>query len=426
MLHFSLSDGILVNPDPLLSIDAMVNIWLSHQKLGTISPSFEWHLAVTLDDIPADNNEYVSFSDFLALLSTTGKLTPRESPRDMMISFTDPKSPGERLRPSFDLIVKALSVSQMIRKAYGLDKSALNTNLLQTNMSQSSPRAAADPASFVKGGYHRLFPSFVNLLTSLASSKRKYSVVLHGTPEEVSLVVEELNAIFDGGHPCYSGANKTSRILLDGSKGSTDMRVRVCGKLEMVSDESVLSFDNYKDGLSFKGVQEIHAGLLYDICDNHKIVAISEDHGNLTGSYYDESSLHQIFLSSNESKVKLIDPVSYEAIDPICISGRSFVKIDSVQAALDNSYFQNVVEQAEREMIEFLAPVDETPLSSNFTSTEEATSPKSYLLKKVMPALIPVINLCCRDRPHDPMLFIAAGLLRYQNQSFRTVKKADN
>merc|ERR1712083_737160 len=50
-----------------------------------------------------------------------------------------------------------------------------------------------------------------------------------------------------------------------------------------------------------------------------------------------------------------------------------------------------------------------------------ALPPKEYLYKNVIPALLPALEACQRDRPADPIEFIAFYMLRHPKRYSKTL-----
>jgi protein dpy-30 len=48
--------------------------------------------------------------------------------------------------------------------------------------------------------------------------------------------------------------------------------------------------------------------------------------------------------------------------------------------------------------------------------------PKDYLYRTIIPALVPALEACQRDRPADPIEFIAFYMLRHPKQYSKALK----
>merc|ERR1712118_154158 len=64
-----------------------------------------------------------------------------------------------------------------------------------------------------------LLPSFLNFIRELKRSGRSFSLIFRTFGFDLARVVQELNALCEGRHPCYS-----DDVVLDGSDGHPDYR----------------------------------------------------------------------------------------------------------------------------------------------------------------------------------------------------------
>ena len=358
----------------------------------------------------------MSYFEYLDSERESGNLSDDDMV-DMLSSFSEPGNAGETLRPDYEAMIKSLTISNMIKKAFD-----------RVVASSGTPRSGLrEPVSYVRSGYYTLLPGFVQLVSQLQN--KDFIIVIHGPKRSIEDVSDELTDLFSGVHPCYSGNNKTVKILFDGSRGTPDLRPKASafGAREDRKDGTYsLQFESRE----YAGPQECHAGLLFDICPFQKIVFINEEF--MTGTFYDDSELQQIFFIGENGLPALFDPIDSAALELSALSNHSTISIDFTKAVQDSLYFVVEVEKAEDRFHEYFAGLSQTgvkpdqvtlPLQLRIPPTVDALSPKSYLNKFVMPTLLPVMEICCRDRPSDPLSFLACGLLRYKDTGFRTLKR---
>jgi Dpy-30 motif len=321
-----------------------------------------------------------------------GQIASEADADDLISSFTETGYPGEYVRLQFENAKKFLSVPLSVKKAFAASSG---------RMEASDGR---DLSTFVRSGFVTLFPSFVNLLQTLTEQNRPFSIILHGTEAETDAAFDELSVLCEGVHPCYSGNNKTARFQYTGEI------LRLSGDIT-----TTLTFE----GSEIQGIQKTHATLVYEICERSKIIFLANNDNRMTGTYYDDRHAHQIYLSNDPSSVKLIDPISENELVLAEVAKKAFVRIDPIQAALENDYFVRAVSTCESELRAYLDDLARRPMQP----PEQPLTPRSYLNKHVLPTLLPVIELCCRDRPSDPLSYIAANLWRYEPTGFREVSK---
>ena len=306
-------------------------------------------------------------------------------------TFTDPGHPGEALIGELDSIRKSLGLSVAVKKAF-----AAASNKMETADGQ-------DIGKYLQSGFHTLLPSFVNLLQTFADQRRNFCLVLHGSPEDAETALDEIRTLCQGIHPSYSGNNKTNKFQMPGEL------LRLSGSIE---NGEGLMFDN---GVVETEIQAMHAKLLYDTFERCRLVFIANKNDKLTGTYYDDRRVQQIFMTGDPSKVSITDPITLQQMPVSSIRGKAFFHIDQSKAALDPDYFVRAVSACESEFRQYLDSLS----IRRMAETEEELSPRSYLDKHIMPTLLPVVELCCRDRPEDPLAYLAFNLLKYEETGYR-------
>jgi len=328
------------------------------------------------------------FSSYISDRLTNGFLRSKGEADDLICSFTEIGQLGESFRADFDNAKKALSLSMAVKKA-------ASTSKLETPDGR-------DLSGFMASGFHNFFPSFINLLQTLTEQNRPFSLVLHGTQAETDSAVPELSLICEGLHPCYSGNNKTSRFEVPANIVRLTGEISATGSLK---DESQIVTE---------GIHNLHASLVFGYCEN-KIVVISNNSSAMTGTYYDDRHKQQIYFSDDPSIVTLTDPITQQEIPLSAISQKAFVHINPVQAALEADYYIRALAVCQSNFRACLDDIARRPLEADDTDL----TPRSYLHKHVMPTLLPVVEMCCRDRPNNPLLYLAAHLLKLEPNGFR-------
>lgn len=412
ILHFDILSAVLTFPDESSTPEAQINRWLAQQRVGSVDKDGNFFID--------EKDPKISFIDFLAQYQQN--LDDRQR-RDMIRNFTEAKYPGEALRGQFETLAKHLSLPSLVKKAFGIEKTPrtggaggpVDASQFQSNL--NSPRSvvngnnSADFGYLLKSGYMNLFPGFVGLLNSLSREKRRATLVFHGPVLELKILVDELTALCEGSHPCYSGSNKTKKVLLDGTKGTIDFRPKE-KLMGTRTAEGAWSFGERK----YSDVQEWHAALLYELSAEGNTISVCGN--SIEGSYYKDSKVHQIFFGRNPD---ITDPITLTKIEPSRLKGRAFVPVDPIIAAGDMEFFTKALASCETDYS--ISHKIQTPNKISLTSasgTSDQLSPRTYLNKKLFPALLPVLEMACRDRPADVNAYIGAHLLKYQkNASFR-------
>merc|ERR1711904_741198 len=116
--------------------------------------------------------------------------------------------------------------------------------------------------------------------------------------------------------------------------------------------------------------------------------------------------------------VDVRDVVSGEAI-PLEAARDLFVhRVDFFQAIMDPDYFIKALSTCELNMSKRL--VDLKCVKSDLQERMDPKilkelPPTEYLNRTIIPALLPAVEACQRDRPKDPISFIAFYMLRHKN-----------
>ena len=262
-----------------------------------------------------------------------------------------------------------------------------------------------DVGKYLQSGYHTFLPSFINLLQTFVDQRRKFCIVLHGSSKDTDDAYDELSALCKGIHPSFSGYNRTSQFQMPGELLRLSGSIENGSSLHLVNDESS----------SVTDVQAMHAMLLYDVFERSQLIFISNESDKVTGTYYDDRKVQQIYLTSDPSKISVTDPITLQPVPILSLRGKAFFQIDLAKAAQDPDYFIRAVSACESDFREYLSSLT----SRRSVHYEDDLSPRSYLATRIMPTLLPVVELCCRDRPEDPLAYLAFNLLKYEETGFR-------
>jgi hypothetical protein len=133
----------------------------------------------------------------------------------------------------------------------------------------------------------------------------------------------------------------------------------------------------------------------------------------------------QIGRESTRS-VDVRDIVSGEPIPYTEAQDLFFHRVDFFKAVIDESYFIKAVAKCEQKMSDRVLRIRQ--MVDTFASEQEKPEimktlpPKEYLYRAIIPALVPALEACQRDRPADPIEFIAFYMLRHPKMYSKTLK----
>jgi len=276
----------------------------------------------------------------------------------------------------------------------------------------------------------------------------------------------------DGKHPAYSGQNKTQKPPpMNGDKQSRDMRLidenvgrmnRMSGRFEFStraanSAPSEPQLDS--DGLpmvpafeptvyEFPPYHQAHEGLMHHILGTANTCAIVDDYdfwkgkdcsasaGKLLlvnhGGGLAETKVQHIFFDGHIQKgnaycVDVCDVVNGDRLSFEQAEDVYMHRVDFYQACLDDSYYIKALKACETKMSQkilesrCMAEAKAAEKSEKLTNTLKSLPSKEYLYRTVIPALLPALEACQRDRPADPIEFIAFYMLRHPNQYSKTL-----
>ncbi|KAL3136782.1 hypothetical protein ABBQ38_005496 [Trebouxia sp. C0009 RCD-2024] len=196
VLHFDINKTIIMTDKAQGSgLDQMINMLLSECAWGRLEPGPLWVPVGRLaTDRPASDPQLMSYRIFLdsfllpikvgkgAALEALNTAIKAERQKLKRV-FTEAGQPGDMFRGVFEKLREKLM------------------------------RAPTT------GCQHRILPSFFELLKHLQSQGRDFTIVFRSFGDDISEVVEEMNAFATGQHPSYP------EVRMDGSDGHTDLRM---------------------------------------------------------------------------------------------------------------------------------------------------------------------------------------------------------
>lgn len=124
--------------------------------------------------------------------------------------------------------------------------------------------------------------------------------------------------------------------------------------------------------------------------------------------------------------VDIRDVVSGEPIPYADANDLFFHRVDFFKAIIDEGYFINAVADCERKMsqrvLQIRQMVDALAAEHEKPEVLKTLPAKEYLYRTIIPALVPALEACQRDRPADPIEFIAFYMLRHPKMYSKTLK----
>jgi len=379
---------------------------------------------------------------------------------------TNPGEPVAKFRPMYDQVVKNLVHSnKALQKAFDIKKFILDENEVPEDP------AADDQRNILRYGRYQIIPAFFNLVIQLTRDRRRFSLCFRTyNADQLPPVQRELKLLCDGKHPAYSGQNKTQKPPpMNGDKQSRDMRLaaedigrmnRMSGRFEFsnraassTAAEPVMGEDGLPIPVAFEPTvyefppyHKAYQGLQSHILEGSNTCAIVDDYdfwkekdckaaaGKLLlvnhGGGVAETKVQHIFFDGHIQKgdaycvdvrdVVNGDPLAFKEADDVYMH-----RVDFYQACLDGDYFIKALKTCETNMSKRIlesrrVAVEKAALQERPELLKELP-PKEYLYRTVIPALLPALEACQRDRPADPLEFIAFYMLRHTQQYSKTL-----
>lgn len=477
ILHFALPRTIMTQDmETGRTTEQELNNLLACMAWGTIDQSGGAGFVLESEDPTLDppHEALISYAEYVdrsypadANMEDAARKENERVAEEKKNTCTAPGEPVVKFRPMFDQVVKNLvHANKALQKAYDIKKFTLNENDVPEDPNIDDQR------NVLRYGRYQIIPAFFNLLIQLTKDRRRFSLCFRTyNPDQLPPVQRELRLLCDGKHPAYSGQNKTQKPPpMNGDKQSRDMRLaeetigrmnRMSGRFEfsnraMKSAPAEIQLD--ADGIpipvafeptvyEFPPYHKAHEGLMHHILDKANTCAIVDDWdywkekdckssaGKLLlvnhGGGVAETKVQHIFfdghiLKNNAHCVDVRDVVNGEPL-PFAEADDVYMhRVDFYQACLDGDYFTKALKKCETKMsmkiLESRRVAEEKAAESERPEVLKSLPPKEYLYRTVIPALLPALEACQRDRPADPIEFIAFYMLRHTHQYSKTLK----
>lgn len=486
ILHFALPRTIMTRDmTEGRTTEVELNDALSAMAWGTIDRQTSDWVLESEDPTPVPPEpSLISYAEYVARMYSVGEAESAEDnvrlAAQKRACFTEQGEPGSKFRPMFDQMVKNLTFqSKALMKTYELKKVVLNEDEVEEDP------AKTDAQNILRYCRHQVLPAFYQLLISLTRRGRRFSIIFRSfSTEQLADAQRELHYFCAGQHPAYSGKDKTIKPpLMNGEKGSFDRRLaapsighidRTLGQLTfpdrpsnpvaespegviatgateapadggVAANEDVGEVSTQPTRYMFPPYHEAYAGIMEHILDGEKTAAIIDDFkyweesgrqaeaGKLllvdhAGGFAETKVQHILFDGNaqwrNAHCVDVRDVVSGSPIALDHSEGVFLHRVDFFQAITDPEYFVKAVDSCELEMSRRIVESRKVPRQetrATAASTAELP-PKEYLYRNVIPALLPALEACQRDRPEDPIEFIAFYMLRHGKEYSKTLK----
>lgn len=440
---------------------------LTETAWGTLNgETHQWELTASNGaTLEPDDDSLITYADYLSSQYPTegehlDESTITEHRRQVRIKtqeFTE-KSFGMKLMPLFDQMVRNLTMPKQILKSLGMTKACLVENDIPENPLDD------DALNCARFGRFRIIPSFLNFVTFLVKENRDFNVVFRGFGTVLEEVKKEWNIYCEGKHPCFCGQNKTKIVLLNGMKNSRDMRIteentgtldRMGRCLEFPNRNSTKAAEGQEDFVMFTptkyaqsngiyaGIDEItkegpNAVLIRDDYEFYESNEFSADSSKVL--YVDQANYkaHHVFFDGTltadgaRSTIDVRDAVTGEPLDYDSVIDHDVFRINFVRAITEPTYFIDALPQLERNFKGRITRWREEALRKQLEmgarperdpyEDEAEISAKAYIYQNIIPALAPALEICTRDRPPDPLEFIAFYMLRHKTQYSKSLK----
>lgn len=217
-------------------------------------------------------------------------------------------------------------------------------------------------------------------------------------------------------------------------------------------DDMVPSSTFRPTSYSFPPYHATYAGLMHQILDASPTAAIVDDlayweacdkqssGGKLLlvdhGGGFAETKVQHIFFDGNIGRedaccVDVRDVVTGNAIPFPEVKDVFVHRVDLFQAVIDPDYFIKATQVCEVNMSKRILDSRRAAGDSlaahqeaerNAALSAKAMPPKEWLYRNIIPSLLPALEACQRDRPEDPIEFIAFYMLRHSKQYSKSLK----
>jgi len=203
------------------------------------------------------------------------------------------------------------------------------------------------------------------------------------------------------------------------------------------------------DGVDHPPYHKAYAGLSHQILEEVFTTAIQDDYEYWIGKGRDAKAGKLLLVDDAETKVQhIMFDGHVHRNDAHCVDVRNVVNGETIpfeeakdiychrvnlwSAITDEQYFVKQVAASELKMSmrtiarkkakqqseEEMGPAELLKLLKD----KDKVPPKEYLYRTIIPALLPALEVAQRDRPEDPISFIAFYMLRHQKQYAKSIK----
>jgi hypothetical protein len=454
ILHFDITQVLIMSDlQNGLTTDQVLNDILCDMAWGVLdTETGEWVLESETPSLDAPDDAMISYTQYIKekypasdVEDEKTRMENEELQTKAKHRFTAKGEPGQMFRGVYDQMIKNMTVPNGVKKGYGISKITVNETELPFDAEKDWG------ANLVRFGRYRILPSFFNLLISLNKEKRKNLTVVLRSSSSMLLdeVAEEINKFCNMQHPLYSGQNRTKKAILNGDKGSIDFQIQEANRGEFVTGEGsppedwYLSFEARNrvpekppnddpdlieetpppEPTIYEGFQKIYAGLVEEITKECAMCCVEtkqEKESYVAPKLFvDEAAteVQQIYFyaGTKPPSVEVLDAVDSSSVD----SSEYLMRVDPYRAITEIDYFVRGISTCEAKMTRKILERKIAPVlkSSELTAEElKSLPPKEYLYRTVMPALLPGLQVVTRDRPADPVLWLALYLLRHPKQ----------
>lgn len=399
-------------------------------------------------------------------------------------TFTSPNEPGQKFRPMYDQMVKCITFSKQVLKGYNLNKVHMNEEECPDDPSAEDWANIARMGRYqILPAFYNLLIYLTKEKRKFSLVFRAFGNEIPLLQRELKCFCLGTHPCYNGGNktkkpPNMSGEKGSKDMrLVDEYIGTMD---RMGEKLEFIRRNSVVKKDGDEEkkdaptgeeakdaaqddmdedligggGPTFvptsyefdQNFHQAYAGLTHQILEETNTTAIKDDFEYWIGKDRQPSAGKLLMVDDAETKTQHIFFDGHiRQGDPNCVDVRNVVdgrniayedaedvyihRVNVWGAITDDQYFVKSLAACELKMSQRIvaarkakAQDDEQLSAEELRERLKALPPGEYLYKTVMPALLPALEVVQRDRPENPIDFLAFHLLRHMKQYQKTVK----
>ena len=298
---------------------------------------------------------------------------------DLFLEFLDKGQPGEKLYSTYMEYLQKLKIPENIMQE--INKNNSKYPLFYKDLFYNS--------------YIYIFHSFFRLMIELQKNNRIFSIIFRTFGLDFDNVIKEFNSFCEGGHPIFNGEGgdeKYAKYYFDGTNGSKDYRIKdnnigviyrfdedinntylVLGTLKRIKAKKIDELFNYYDeGIDQRKINIIKGGRkIFEYISNNSTngtinsFCINDDYE--AWFKYDKKSIcgkpmlvdphnkeiEVFFFDDNiedtdKSIVDYRNVITGDIIELKDFKDKYLIKADTLKAAIDEYYFLNIIQQAEK------------------------------------------------------------------------------